>query len=299
MTVAITGATGMVGSALRAHLERTGCTVRTIGRGRSAPVDIAWDPMHGVLAPSALVGVGAIVHLAGETIGQRWTTNARRRIRESRVRGTRLIAETIAGMNDASRPRALISMSAVGCYGDRGDELLDDSSSPGAGFLADVVRAWEHAAEPAERAGVRVVHPRMGVVLHGGGGMLGRLLPIFRLGLGGRVGSGRQFLSWIAIDDAVAGIDFLLRSGELHGAVNLTSPGPVTNARFTEALGTVLHRPVLATVPAPAIRLLYGDMGEELLLGGQRAVPRTLETAGFRFAHPDIEGALRAAIAND
>jgi uncharacterized protein (TIGR01777 family) len=212
----------------------------------------------------------------------------------SRVETTRALAETLAGLG--RRPEVLVVASAVGIYGSRGDEVLDESSQAGTGFLAELCRAWEAAAEPARRAGVRVVHARFGVVL-GRGGALAKMLPVFKLGLGGPLGSGRQWMSWVSLDDAVAALLFAARTSELTGALNVTAPEPVTNAAFTRALGWVLRRPAVLAAPAAALRLVFGEMAEEALLASQRAVPRRLLDAGFRFGYPEIDGALRAALA--
>ncbi len=292
MRVAITGATGFIGTPLVDRLRGAGHTVLTIGRAKrsGAQPDIVWDA-ESHLDATQLEGVDAVVHLAGENLAQRWTDEAKRAILESRVKGTSLLARTIAGL--ARKPSVLVSMSAIGIYGDRGDDALDESAAPGSGFLADVAKAWEASAEPAREAGVRVVHPRLGIVLHPDGGALGKMLPIFSLGIGGTIASGRQWMSWIARSDVLRALEFLL-TGSLEGAVNLTAPSPVTNAQFTDVLGKVLHRPTIAPVPAFAIKLLYGEMGEATVLEGQKVLPAKLERAGFTFSHPALEGALRA-----
>jgi len=276
--VAVTGASGFVGSALVAVLRRDGDEVLTIRRGEVA----------------ALEGVHAVVNLAGATIGRRWTTARKREIRDSRVRGTRLIAETLARL--APAPRVLVSASAVGYYGDRGDEWLDENSAPGAGFLAEVAVAWERATEPARDAGVRVVHLRSGLVLGAGGGALARLRTPFTLGVGGRLGSGRQWMSWVSLDDLLALIRFAIANDTVSGAVNAVAPSPVTNAEFTATLARVLHRPAFAHVPAIALRLLFGEMAAATLLASQRVRPERLERAGFSFAHRSVEPALRHAL---
>jgi len=252
--------------------------------------------MRGVLPPSALDGVDAIVHLAGEPIAKRWTAERKRAIRESRVRGTELLARMIASLD--RKPRVLVSGSAIGVYGDRGDELLDESSATGDGFLANVVSEWERAAAPASEAGVRVVLLRTGLVLSRQGGVLEKLLLSFKLGLGGPMGSGRQWMSWIALDDQLRAIEYALASPALSGPVNLVSPNPVTNAEFAATLGLVLARPALIPVPAVALELLFGEMARETILAGQRVLPRALVTAGFEFAHPTLEQALRFELAH-
>jgi uncharacterized protein (TIGR01777 family) len=247
-----------------------------------------------VLDPRALEGTDAVVHLAGEPIPQRWTAEAKRRIRESRVRGTQLIATTLAGL--ARPPRVLASGSAMGVYGDRAGEVLDEDSALGRGFLAEVATAWEEAAQPAARAGVRLLTLRTGLVLSRRGGALAKLLLPFRLGAGGRIGSGRQWVSWIALDDTVGAILHAIEHPSLAGPVNVSAPEPVTNAEFTATLARVLHRPAVVPVPAFALRLAFGEMGEATLLASQRMRPRRLLESGYPFRHPTLEGALRHAL---
>ncbi|HEX7242851.1 MAG TPA: TIGR01777 family oxidoreductase [Longimicrobiaceae bacterium] len=294
--VAVTGASGLIGSALVRALRAEGRRVVRLVRSRPQPGsgDVAWDPERGEIDAAGLEGVDAVVHLAGENVAQPWTAEAKRRIRESRERGTRLLARALAGLSD--RPGVLVSASAIGFYGDRGDETLDESSGPGGGFLAEVCEGWEAAADPARDAGVRVVHPRIGVVLTPQGGALAKLLVPFRLGVGGKVGSGRQWMSWVALEDVVEALRFALREDALSGPANLTAPSPVTNEEFTRVLGRVLHRPTLFAVPGAALKLVMGQMAEEALLAGQRVLPRALLDAGFEFRHPELEGALRAAL---
>ncbi len=290
MRVLVTGATGLIGSHLVPALQREGHQVVRLGR-RPEAADFLWDPLRGTLDARALEGVEAVVHLAGENIGQRWTAQRRERIWRSRVEGARLLAEAIVAA--PSPPRVFVSASAVGYYGDRGQEPLDESSGPGTGFLADLCRAWEEAAQGATRAGTRVVNTRFGVVLSGRGGALARLLPLFRLGLGATLGSGRQFMSWVALDDAVAGLLFALSRDDLSGPVNVSAPNPVTNAEFTRTLARVLGRPAFLRVPAFALRLAMGRMADEALLMGQRVLPAKLQAAGFQFRYPELEAALR------
>ena len=295
MHVAVTGASGLIGSALVPALRAGGHDVSTLVRREArAPDEIAWNPDAGTIDTGSLRGVEAVVHLAGENIGQRWTERARLEIMSSRVEGTTLLAEALASLEP--RPRVLVSASGVGYYGDRGDEELTERSGQGAGFAAEVAAAWERAADPARAAGIRVVHLRQGIVLAGGGGALRRLLTPFRLGLGGRVGSGRQWWSWIALADVVRAYEHAL-AGDLEGPVNATAPAPVTNAEFTRALGRALGRPTPFPLPALAVRLAFGQMGKELLLGGQRALPERLLTSGFAFSTPGIDEALAAALA--
>lgn len=289
--VAVAGASGFIGTGLTAFLEAAGDRVLRIGRGGA--VDVEWDPANRTLDPRALAGVDAVVNLAGAPIDQRWTAEARRRILESRVQSTGLLARTLAGMS--AGPRVLVSMSAVGIYGDRGDDVLDEASPPGEGFLADVVRQWEAAAEPARAAGLRVIHPRTGVVLHPSGGALKRMLPFFRMGVGGPIAGGRQWMSWISYADVARGLAWLALDSALTGVVNLTAPEPVRGAEFAQALGRAIHRPALLPTPAFAIKALYGQMGEETVVQGQRVLPRRLLDAGFEFAHPTIDRALADA----
>ncbi|HEV7994515.1 MAG TPA: TIGR01777 family oxidoreductase [Gemmatimonadaceae bacterium] len=290
--VAISGATGLIGTALAAHLRVRGTSVRRLARpGRATQDDVVWDPIRGVLAPDALEGVDAIVHLAGEPIAQRWTEARKQAIRESRVRGTELLARTIAAME--RKPKVLLSGSAVGVYGDRGDETLDEASAPGSDFLAGVVRDWEGAAGAAAEAGVRVVWLRTGLVLSPRGGALERLLTPFRMGVGGPIGSGRQWMSWISLHDHVRAIVHALATETLAGPVNLVAPNPVTNSEFANTLGRVLTRPAIVPVPSFALELLYGEMARATILSGQRVLPKALVQSGFVHAHPMLEQALR------
>lgn len=289
--VAITGASGLVGSALSTVLSVCGHQAVPIVR-RPTPGGILWDPRAGSIDAEALEGIDAVVHLAGESIaGGRWTDEKKRRIEESRVLGTTLLARTLAGLQRP--PRVLVSASAVGYYGDRGDERIDESSPRGEGFLAETCEPWERSADPARDAGIRVVHPRIGVVLAQRGGALAQMLPPFRFGVGGPLGSGQQWMSWIALDDLVYVLLHALAHDRIEGPVNATAPQPVRNADFTRVLGRVLRRPAFLPVPAFALRLLFGEMADHLLLTGQQVWPDRLTEDGFRFAHPDLEGALR------
>jgi len=292
--VVVAGSSGLIGSALVPALLGTGHeVVRLVRRGPTAPDERHWDPAAGILDQGSLDGVDAIVNLAGVDIGQRWTKAVRERVLSSRVETTRLLAEAAA----ARSPRpALVLASAIGFYGDRGDEELTEESARGEGFLADVVEAWEQAAQPARDAGVRTVHLRQGIVLATEGGALERMLTPFRLGLGGRVGSGRQYWAWISLEDVVSTYLWALES-DVEGVVNVVAPQAVTSAELTKELGKALHRPTVFPLPASAVRVLFGAMGEETLLGGQRAVPARLLAAGFTFAQPDIESGLRSALA--
>jgi hypothetical protein len=257
--------------------------------------EIRWDPAAGTIASDEIEGLDAVVHLAGESIAaSRWTPEKKARIRSSRVAGTQLLARTLARL--ARPPKVLVSVSAVGFYGDRGDEELDEASSPGSGFLAGVCRDWEAATEPAAQAGIRVVLARLGVVLAREGGALARLIPLFRLGLGGRLGSGRQYMSWITLDDAVGAIRFLLENESLCGPVNVVSPHPITNREFTRTLGRVLHRPTLFPAPSFALRIALGEMADEMLLSGARVLSKKLSDAGYKFRDPELEGAFRRVL---
>ncbi len=293
MKIAVAGSSGLIGSALVPALAERGHEVlRLVRRAPAGPDERNWDPAAGALDPAVLDGVEAIVNLAGATIGQRWSQSARERILASRVDTTRLLAEAAASRSPAP---ALVAASAIGYYGDRGDEELTERSSKGTGFLADVCETWEAAAEPARAAGVRTIHLRQGIVLSAAGGAVERLLTPFKLGVGGRVGSGDQYWAWVSLDDAVAAYVWALE-GDGSGPVNVVAPQQVTNAEFTRALGKALRRPTVFPLPGFAVRTMFGTMGEEMLLGGQRAVPATLVEAGFEFVHPDIESGLRAAL---
>lgn len=292
MRIGVTGASGLLGQRLVPALRAAGHTVLSIGRGASA--DVRWHPANGELDPAACAGIEAFVHLAGANVGERWSAAHRREIRDSRVLGTALVARTAAALTPP--PRVLICASAVGIYGDAGDTELDESSPPGRGFLADVGREWEAAAEPARQAGIRTVHLRFGVLLDRRGGALARMLPVFRAGGGGRLGSGRQWMSWLSMDDAVGMIGFALQRDDLSGAMNAVAPLPATNASFTDALARTLHRPALFQVPAFALNLMFGEMAQGTLLASQRVIPRRLLAAGYQFRHPTLETALRAAV---
>jgi uncharacterized protein (TIGR01777 family) len=280
MRVTVTGASGLIGSRLVAALQARGDEVTTVST-------------RGEIDPQALAGGDAVVHLAGEPVAQRWSDAARRRIRESRELGTRRL---VAGIEQADpRPATLVSASAVGYYGLRGDEPLDEDSPPGDDFLAQVCVAWEREAQTAEHLGLRVVRVRTGVVLDRTGGALGKMLPPFRLGVGGPVAGGRQYLPWIHLDDVVGIYLAALDDPAWSGPVNATAPEPVTNQAFSKALGRALHRPAVAPVPGLAIRALYGDMAE-IVTEGQRALPRRPQRLGYAFRHPDLAEALRAAL---
>ena len=290
-TVAIAGASGFIGSALTRHLTTQGHVVRRIGRASSRGADFQWDLDTGRLDPAALDGADAVVNFTGATIAQRWTSDHKRAILASRLRSTEILAKTMAAVR--TPPGVFLSTSAIGVYGSRGDEPIDERSRPGTGFLADVVQQWEKAAVPAQDAGVRLVHPRMGLVMHPDGGVLAKLVPVFNLGGGGRIAKGTQWMSWIGLHDLLRALVFLIETPALSGAVNVTAPNPVTNADFSHTLGDVLHRPAIATVPEFAVKLMFGEMGEETLLAGQRVLPRRLVDAGFAFDFPQLAAALR------
>ena len=293
MHVAVTGSSGLIGSALMAFLAARGHQVtRLVRRSPGGEREIQWDPEDGVRGLSGLEGADAVVHLAGENIASgRWTPQRKAEIRRSRVEGTRRLCESFARL--ARPPKVLASASAIGYYGDRGAEVLREDSPPGSDFLAQVCGEWESAAEPASRAGIRVVHLRTGIVLSPAGGALKKMLLPFSLGLGGRIGTGAQFMSWITLDDVVGATYHALNTGSLVGPVNMVAPTPVTNSEFTRTLARVLRRPALAPVPAFAARLAFGEMADALLLASARVVPNRLQGSGYRFRHPELEGALR------
>ncbi len=294
MRIAIAGSSGFLGSHLVADLTSAGHEVlRLVRRPTQLPGEIRWDPTAGLLDPAALSTVDAAVNLCGVNVGGRWTTAYRRKIRSSRVDSTATLARAISVADP--RPRVLLNASGVGFYGDTGDHTVDEQARRGTGFLTDVCRAWEAATRPAEDAGVRVLHLRTGLPLDRTGGLLPPLLLPFRLGLGGRLGNGRQYLPWIALPDWLAAVRFLLDAADPAGPVNLTGPAPVTNAEFTQVLSSLLHRPALLPVPRLVLRVLLGEFGNEAV-ASQRVVPRVLMKAGFTFRYPDLASALRWAL---
>jgi uncharacterized protein (TIGR01777 family) len=289
--VLVSGASGPIGSALLPSLKSQGFAVtRLVRKSAGGPDQIVWDPSRPI--PSELVsGFDAVIHLSGESIVGRWTEAKKRRIIESRVEGTGHMAQALA--KAAQRPRVFISASAVGYYGNRGDEILREESPSGDGFTAEICRLWEGATEPASAAGIRTAQMRFGVVMSANGGALPKMLPPFRMGLGGRLGNGQQWSSWVSIKDVVGATQHVLNHDTLQGAVNIVSPDPVTNAEFTHTLASVLHRPAVFPVPAFAVKLIFGEMGEELFLGSQRVQPAKLVATGYQFKHPELKNALK------
>jgi uncharacterized protein (TIGR01777 family) len=297
MKIIVTGASGLIGRALVSSLSKQGHQLTALVRRESkhkAAADVTevqWNPAAGELDAARLVGHDATVHLAGEPIASgRWTEQKKRRIVESRVQSTRLLAETLARLQ--TRPRAFLCASAIGYYGDRGSELLTEESAPGVDFLSRVCREWEAACEPARAAGIRTVNLRIGVVLSRKGGALAQMLTPFKLGLGGRIGNGWQYMSWIALDDVVGAIEHALTDESLAGPVNVVAPQPVKNVEFTKTIGRVLGRPTLLPMPTFALRLALGEMADELLLASTRVEPTRLKASGYQFKYPQLEPAL-------
>ncbi|MGW8376499.1 TIGR01777 family oxidoreductase [Streptomyces sp. ODS28] len=295
MRIAITGAGGLIGTALSTSLRADGHEiVRLVRRAAAAPDEVEWDPKRQYVDAAGLIGCEAVVHLAGAGVGdKRWTAAYKRELRESRVLGTAAIAEAVASLDEP--PHTLLVGTAVGYYGDTGDRAVDEGAPPGDGFLADLVVDWEAAAAPAEEAGIRTAYGRTGLVVSREGGAWGRLFPIFKAGLGGRLGDGRQFWSFIALHDHIAALRHILDTPSLSGPVNLTAPEPVTNREVTAAMGRVLHRPTPFPVPAAVLRLALGEFAEDVV-GSQRVLPSKLLESGFGFAFPGIDDAVRAAL---
>lgn len=288
MKVLVSGASGLLGSAIGKALAEEGAVVTALVRkGAASPNSIVWEPGRPLTLPFSF---DVVIHLAGESVVGRWTAAKKARIRDSRVLGTRTLADALARME--TKPRAMIAASAIGFYGDRGDEVLSEESASGTGFLAEVCREWEAASQSAEKAGIRVVHIRTGVVLSKHGGALGQMLLPFRLGLGGRLGSGKQWMSWIHIDDIVGAVLHALGSEGMRGPVNLVGPNPVTNGEFTVALGKALSRPTIFAAPAFALRLAMGEMADEALLASQRVIPARLSGSGYEFRFRELRDAL-------
>jgi uncharacterized protein len=294
----VSGVSGPIGTALLPTLEASSAAIVRLARSGSAPLPksiatIPWDPDQPI-SPVVVSGFDAVIHLAGESIVGRWTAEKKRKIRDSRVIGTRNLAQALAQAQH--KPQVFICSSAIGYYGDRGDEVLKEESAPGTGFLPEVCRVWEGAARPASEAGIRTVHLRTGVVLSPKGGALAKMLPPFKLGLGGRIGNGRQWMSWIDVRDMVGAIHHILKTDLLHGPLNLVAPRPVTNAEFTKTLAAVLSRPAIFPVPAFVVKTLFGEMGETVLLGSQRVEPVQLTSSGYPFRFRELEASLAALL---
>ena len=292
MKILVTGSSGFIGSALLPFLKNQGHEVARLVRSTPKTGELFWDPAAGRIDAAGLDDFDGVIHLAGDPIAEgRWNPEKKTRMRESRVQGTTLLAETIAHLKRP--PKVLVCASAIGYYGDRGDELLREETRAGSGFLPEIGQLWESSAEPAARAGIRVVHLRIGVVLSPSGGALKKMLPPFQLGIGGPLGSGKQFMSWIALDDIVGAMHHALITESLRGPVNGVAPHPVTNAEFTKILGRVLHRPAFFPVPPFALHLMFGELADAVLLASMRVEPAKLLKTGYRFRYPDLEEALR------
>lgn len=297
MKILVTGSTGLIGSALIKALQSDGHQITRLIRTPTSSQEptVTWDPEAGTIDSTGLEGLDAVVHLAGESIAQgRWSTARKKRIANSRVQGTTLLAKALAKLKQP--PKTLISASAIGYYGDRGDMILREDSAPGTGFLAETSVSWERAAEPAAQAGIRVAHPRTGVVLSTAGGALKEILTPFRLGVGGVMGSGKQYWSWVAFDDVIGALQHALQNDEVKGPFNVVAPQPVTNREFVKTLGRVLSRPTIFPAPQFALRMLLGEMADPLLFASARIEPSKLTATGYRFRYPNLEEALRALL---
>jgi hypothetical protein len=291
MRILVSGASGPIGAALLRSLKAQGSAVtRWVRNSATGNDQIVWDPSR-PLSPDSVSGFDAVIHLAGESIVGRWTDAKKRRILDSRSQGTGHLAEAVAKASQP--PRVFISASAVGFYGNRGDEILSEDSASGEGFAAEICRQWEAATQPAAKAGIRTAQMRIGVVMSADGGALPKMLTPFRLGLGGRLGNGRQWWTWVSVRDVVGAIQHVLNHESLSGPVNAVAPNPVTNAEFTRILASVLNRPAIFPIPAFAVRMIFGEMGEELFLGSQRVEPTKLAASGYQFQHPDLKNALK------
>ncbi len=299
MDIVVSGANGLIGSALVKSLIQDGHNVKSLSRDEKADSKYAiyWDPKNGKLKPERLNGVDAVIHLAGESIAGknpiqgRWTKTRKEEILQSRVKGTKLLSDTLAGLSNP--PKVFICASAIGYYGDRADEKLDENSTRGKGFLADVCDEWEKATSESVKKGLRVVNTRFGVILSRDGGALKSMLPPFKMGVGGQIGSGKQYMSWIDIDDVVGAIKFAIKNDSLQGIVNVVSPNPLPNIEFTKILGHVIHRPTIFPIPAIGINTLFGEMGNELLLASQRVYPKKLLDAGYQFKYSNLSSSMQ------
>ena len=294
MKILVSGMSGPIGGELLPALVVSGNKVtRLVRRPPQSSDEIRWDPMRSIV-PETVSGFDAVIHLAGESIVGRWTSEKKARMVDSRVQGTRHLAEALA--RASRKPQVLITASAIGYYGDRGEETLTEESGPGTNFLAGLCRQWEAATGAAAQAGIRTVQVRIGVMLSTKGGALPKMLTPFKLGLGGRIGSGRQYLSWISIDDVVGVILYALNAGQVRGPVNATAPNPATNSEFTRSLAEVLHRPAIFPMPTFAVRALFGQMGDELLLASARVLPSKLQVSGYQFRRPELKTALMSLL---
>jgi uncharacterized protein (TIGR01777 family) len=292
MKILVSGSTGLIGSTFLPRLSQKGHSLSCLVRSRSEAGGIYWNPMSGMLDAHALEGFDAVIHLAGESIATgRWTAAKKHRILESRVRGTKLLSDALSSVKRP--PKVLVSASAIGFYGDRGDEILKETSMAGSGFLPEVCRQWENATSPASQKGIRVVNLRLGIVLSPKGGALAKMLLPFKMGLGGKIGSGKQYMSWIDLEDVLGAIEHILVNDSLRGPINITAPHAVTNAEFTVTLGRALRRPTLFPMPAFAARLAFGEMADALLLSSARVEPAVLNKSGYRYNYPDLESFLR------
>ncbi len=296
MKILLAGSHGLVGTALTGSLKLDGHEVsRLVRYTPHSESEIEWSPERFSISIGRLEGFDAVINLAGESIAEgRWTDEKKKRIRDSRINGSKLLADVLSGL--AKPPAAFICASAIGYYGNRGDELLKEDSEPGNDFLANVCVDWEEATRKASESGIRVVNTRFGVILDTNGGALAKMLPPFRMGVGGKIGDGKQWMSWISLADVIGGLRFVLQNDAVHGPVNFVAPNPVTNAEFTKALGHALHRPTIFPIPAFGVRLMFGEMGEALLLGSQRVEPTVLRQAGYAFKHTELSDALRDAL---
>ena len=296
MRILVSGSHGLVGSALMKALTADGHEIfRLVRHAPDSGSEIEWSPDRYSIAISRIEGFDAVYHLAGESIASgRWNDEKKRKIRESRTKGTKLLADALANL--AQPPKTLISASAIGYYGNRGDELLTENSPPGSDFLAGVCVEWEKATDHARGKGVRIVNTRFGIILDKDGGALAKMLPPFRMGIGGRIGDGKQWMSWIALDDVIGALQFVLANESMNGPVNFVAPNPVTNAEFTKALGKALSRPTLFPIPAFGVRLAFGEMADALLLSSQRVEPKRLKSSGYEFKHSQLDEALRVVL---